>query len=125
MRTLSIRCDSDIACPFCRPHADRVFYVSDLVFGLWDAFPVSAGHALLLTRRHVSDWFDASAEERQALTDAVDAARQVIGAKHAPDGFNIGVNVGEAAGQDGPHLHVHVIPRYAATSRTHAAAYAT
>jgi superfamily II DNA or RNA helicase/HKD family nuclease/diadenosine tetraphosphate (Ap4A) HIT family hydrolase len=99
-------------CSFCNPDPARVFLQSDLIVGLWDAFPVSAGHALLVTRRHVASWFDATDAERQALTEAVQSTRQEILRRHAPDGFNIGVNVGEAAGQTVPHLHVHVIPRY-------------
>ena len=99
-------------CPFCNPDPERVFLQAELIVGLWDAFPVAAGHALLVTRRHVASWFDATASEQQALTDAIQTARQEILRGHAPDGFNIGVNVGEAAGQTVPHLHVHVIPRY-------------
>jgi diadenosine tetraphosphate (Ap4A) HIT family hydrolase len=99
-------------CPFCNPDPDRVFLETELVVGLWDAFAVAAGHALVVTRRHVASWFDTTASERQALTDAIQTARQEILRRHAPHGFNIGVNVGEAAGQTVPHLHVHVIPRY-------------
>jgi diadenosine tetraphosphate (Ap4A) HIT family hydrolase len=74
---------------------------------------VSPGHALVVTRRHVADWFDATDEERTELTAATAAARSRIVEQHRPDGFNIGVNVAEAGGQTVPHLHVHVIPRYA------------
>lgn len=100
-------------CPFCQPEAIRVFFQTDLLIGLWDAFPVSPGHALLVLRRHVPAWFDATPAERSALVEGIEVARQAILAKHAPDGFNIGANVGTAAGQTVPHLHVHVIPRYA------------
>lgn len=79
---------------------------------IWDAYPVALGHALLVTRRHIASWFHATPQERQALTDTIDTAKRAILERHAPDGFNIGVNVGEAAGQTVPHLHVHVIPRY-------------
>jgi len=99
-------------CPFCNPDPARVFLQAELIVGLWDGFPVAAGHALLVTRRHVASWFDATASEQQALTDAIQTVRHEILRRHAPDGFNIGVNVGEAAGQTVPHLHVHVIPRY-------------
>jgi superfamily II DNA or RNA helicase/HKD family nuclease/diadenosine tetraphosphate (Ap4A) HIT family hydrolase len=99
-------------CPFCNPDPDRVFLQADLIVGVWDAFPVAAGHALLVTRRHVASWFDATGQERQALTEAIDSARRAILQRNAPDGFNIGVNVGEVAGQTISHLHVHVIPRY-------------
>ena len=101
------------ACPFCPPPDERVFHRGDLVTGLWDGFPVSPGHALLVPVRHVDTWFDASAEEQAALATAIELARQAILERHAPDGFTIGINVGEAGGQSVPHLHVHVIPRYA------------
>jgi len=99
-------------CPFCRPDAEQIFHVGTLVLGLWDKFPVSPGHALLVTCRHVADWFDASDEERAELVAATMAARANILERHHPSGFNIGINVGEAGGQTVPHLHVHVIPRY-------------
>src|SRR5262245_59880936 len=99
-------------CPFCNPDRTRLFLEAELVIGVWDAFPVSRGHALLVTRRHVVSWFDATVSERQALTEAVHGVRQEILRLHAPDGYNIGVNIGEAAGQTVPHLHIHVIPRY-------------
>jgi diadenosine tetraphosphate (Ap4A) HIT family hydrolase len=73
---------------------------------------VSPGHALVIPRRHVATWFDASLEEKAELLAAVDAARAAIERTNSPDGYNIGVNVGAAAGQTVFHLHVHVIPRY-------------
>ncbi|MCE2515837.1 MAG: HIT domain-containing protein [Acidobacteria bacterium] len=99
-------------CPFCRPEADRVFHQGDLILGLWDMFPVSPRHALIVTRRHIKDWFEASFEEQMALLEGIKIARSVILAIADPAGFNIGVNVGEVAGQTIPHLHLHVIPRY-------------
>ena len=105
-------------CPFCTIDAQRVFYTGEVVIGIWDAFPVSAGHALLLPKRHVASWFDATAQERTELAEATAVAREAILERNArenlriPDGFNIGVNVGESAGQTVFHLHVHVIPRY-------------
>jgi diadenosine tetraphosphate (Ap4A) HIT family hydrolase len=83
------------------------------VLGIWDGFPVSPGHALLIPRRHVESWFDASDDEQRELAAAIDRAREAIEARHRPDGFNVGMNLGAAAGQTVPHLHVHVIPRYA------------
>jgi superfamily II DNA or RNA helicase/HKD family nuclease/diadenosine tetraphosphate (Ap4A) HIT family hydrolase len=99
------------ACPFCTPAPDRIFYQDSTVIGIWDAFPVSPGHALLVPKRHVASWFEASAEERIALTRAIDVARFAIEANFRADGYNIGINGGEAAGQTIFHLHVHVIPR--------------
>jgi diadenosine tetraphosphate (Ap4A) HIT family hydrolase len=100
-------------CAFCQVDASRLFHVGSLVIGLWDAFPVSPGHALLVPRRHVTSWFDATDAERAELAAAVSVARDAILRSHRPEGFNIGVNVGEAAGQTVAHLHVHVIPRHA------------
>lgn len=99
-------------CPFCRPARDRFFHQAPLVCGIWDRFPVSDGHALLVTHRHVATWFDATAEEQQALLEGIKTARTQILRRFKPDGFNIGINVGAAGGQTVPHLHVHVIPRY-------------
>jgi len=98
--------------PFCIPDPKLLFHESELVVGLWDRYPVSPGHALLVPRRHVAGWFDASQEEQQALVAALEAAKRKIEKEHRPDGYNIGVNIGEAAGQTVDHLHVHLIPRY-------------
>lgn len=108
--------DHEVArdCPFCAPDPSRIFHTDEHILGLWDAFPVAAGHALLITKRHVASIFDASPREQRALLDGVEVARKAIFASqaaHPPDAFNIGINVGEAAGQTVPHVHVHVIPR--------------
>lgn len=102
----------DGPCPFCQPDPDRVFYEDSLVCALWDGYPVTEGHALIVPKRHVATWFDATAEERAALNAATDAVREELERRYNPAGFNIGINVGEAAGQTVFHLHVHVIPRY-------------
>ena len=79
---------------------------------VWDAFPVSKGHALVIPLRHVANPFDATAAEHEALVRMVAAVRDTVDELHHPAGYNIGVNVGVAAGQTVHHLHVHVIPRY-------------
>ncbi|MBK7702673.1 MAG: DEAD/DEAH box helicase family protein [bacterium] len=99
-------------CPFCFPSHDCVVHEDSLVRIICDAFPVSLGHLLVTPRRHVGDWFAAAPSEQQALTAALITARNIVLKSHHPDGFNIGVNVGEAAGQTVPHLHIHLIPRY-------------
>jgi diadenosine tetraphosphate (Ap4A) HIT family hydrolase len=99
-------------CPFCSPASSRIAFEDRLTRTLWDAFPVSEGHLLIVPRRHVATWFDASKEEQASITAAIDRARDLLAGRHHPDGFNIGINVGEAAGQTVFHLHVHVIPRY-------------
>jgi diadenosine tetraphosphate (Ap4A) HIT family hydrolase len=100
-------------CPFCTIPEDRIFFHDALVLGLWDAYPVSPGHALLVPRRHVATWFDATDEEKLALGAAIDEAKREIEMRCRPDGYNVGFNAGEVAGQTVFHLHIHVIPRYA------------
>lgn len=104
---------SDQPCPFCDPRpAERIFYEDELTRVLWDGFPVSPGHALVVPRRHVATWFDATAEEQAALIHVLSVARDIVAEHHRPDGYNVGINVGEAAGQTVFHLHIHLIPRY-------------
>ena len=69
---------TDPACPFCSPADDRLFHRGRLVLGLWDQFPVSPGHALIIPRRHVASWFEATDEERVELMAAVADARAAI-----------------------------------------------
>ena len=99
-------------CPFCHPDERRIVWQDDHAYLVWDGFPVSPGHALAIPRRHFAEWFDATDDERKSLFRALDYAREVVAADHSPDGWNIGVNVGPAAGQTVFHLHVHLIPRF-------------
>jgi len=84
-----------------------------LAFAIWDGFPVSPGHALVVPRRAVSSWWEATENERQDLVALIDEVKRLIEERFAPDGFNVGFNSGAAAGQTVDHLHLHVIPRYA------------
>ncbi|OYW25639.1 MAG: hypothetical protein B7Z49_00870 [Hydrogenophilales bacterium 12-63-5] len=97
-------------CPFCQP-IDIVFE-NELAFAIRDRYPASPGHLLILPRRHVADWFDTTPDERHAMFDLADMARARLDAEFHPDGYNLGVNVGEAAGQTVFHVHLHLLPRY-------------
>jgi superfamily II DNA or RNA helicase/diadenosine tetraphosphate (Ap4A) HIT family hydrolase len=99
-------------CIFCQPDRSRIAFETDQFIGLWDGFPVSPGHLLVIPRRHIPTWYDATAEEQVALLQGIEMARQEILRRHQPDGFNIGINIGAAAGQTVFHLHIHLIPRY-------------
>ena len=99
-------------CPFCEPDEERIAYRGSGFTCLWDGFPVSEGHILVVPHRHIASWFEATNEEQISLLQGVAIARQQIQDRYSPEGFNIGINIGEAAGQTVPHLHVHVIPRY-------------
>ena len=98
-------------CPFCDVDESQVFFRDELVFAIWDRYPVSDGHLLIVTARHFADWFEATDEEQRAVMRALEHGRQIIDERYSADGFNVGFNVGEAAGQTIPHLHVHLIPR--------------
>lgn len=101
-------------CPFCDAHAGRALLAeNDVAFSLYDAFPVTPGHALIVSRRHVAALFVLTADEQLAVWALVAPVKAAIEAARTPDGYTIGVNVAEAAGQTVPHVHVHVIPRYA------------
>ena len=101
-------------CPFCQLSPSDLSWSTRLVAAFLDRFPVSPGHTLLIPKRHVATWFEATREEQQALLDAVAAAKERLDREleRKPDGYNVGFNSGEAAGQTVMHLHVHVIPRY-------------
>lgn len=109
--SLSAANDDPRLCPFCNPEPQRVFLRLRHVYALWDGFPVTDGHALIVPYRHVPTWFDAADTERAELFSAIDAVCSIIRERGGIDGFNFGVNVGSAAGQTVPHLHQHVIPR--------------
>jgi diadenosine tetraphosphate (Ap4A) HIT family hydrolase len=100
-----------IACPFCVP--DRVLLVqSPIAMAFEDAFPASKGHALIVPRVHRETYFECTAEERAGMWSLVDQVRDLAVARYMPDGFNVGFNVGAAAGQTVFHAHIHVIPRF-------------
>ncbi len=100
-------------CPFCfLDKKIKVIKYNDLAFVIYDIFPVSKGHCLVITKRHVSNFFDITNEEKLAILNLVDQMKNELHKKYNPDGFNLGVNINEAAGQTVPHVHFHLIPRY-------------
>ena len=96
------------------PFADkRSAVLNDLCYTRYDRYPVNPGHLLVVPFRHVAEFFDATDDEQAALLALVREAKWFLDGRFHPDGYNIGVNVGQAAGQTVMHVHVHVIPRYA------------
>ena len=85
---------------------------NELAFAHYDSYPVNPGHCLIIPRRHVAEYFQATAEEKTAVWALVDEMKTIIDKQYKPDGYNVGVNIGMAAGQSVPHLHIHMIPRY-------------
>ena len=99
-------------CPFCALAPERILIADEFGIVFRDAFPISPGHTLVIPRRHTGSLFDLNDAERNALFALIDQAKQQIDAEFCPDGYNLGINDGPAAGQTVPHLHVHLIPRY-------------
>jgi diadenosine tetraphosphate (Ap4A) HIT family hydrolase len=100
-------------CPFCQIPAARIIEGNDLAYTVSDAHPVSRGHTLIIPWRHLTDFFDLSTAEAGAIFDLLGQARTRLDRSHGPDGYNVGINIGRDAGQTIPHVHVHLIPRYA------------
>ena len=99
-------------CPFCQLDAARIAFADDVTLVIRDAFPVSPGHTLIIPRRHVGSFFQLTAPERESMFELLTQAKVELDETLQPDGFNIGINDGAAAGQTVPHLHLHLIPRY-------------
>jgi diadenosine tetraphosphate (Ap4A) HIT family hydrolase len=99
------------ACELCV--AADVVFESEFAYVRYDGNSLSPGHVLVVPKRHVAGFFDMSAAEQGSVLALLNRAQRFIQEKHSPDGYNIGVNVGKAAGQNRMHVHVHLIPRYA------------
>ena len=99
-------------CPFCTLPSSRIVKENDLAVLVRDAYPVSPGHSLVIPKRPMGSWFEATEEERKAMLALVDEAKAMIDTELAPNSYNIGINDGPAAGQTVPHLHMHLIPRF-------------
>jgi diadenosine tetraphosphate (Ap4A) HIT family hydrolase len=97
-------------CPFCSRSEDVI--ANEMAHVRYDKYPVSDGHMLIIPHRHVSNYFELTPEERIAMFELLEEAKLLLDKERKPDGYNIGINVGEAAGQTVWHVHAHLIPRY-------------
>lgn len=97
-------------CPFCKI-ANKVFE-NNLAQAFYDDYPVTKGHLLIIPKRHEADYFNLSGDERRAIHELVELGKSKLDMEEKPDAYNIGINIGEAAGQTVFHCHVHLIPRY-------------
>jgi diadenosine tetraphosphate (Ap4A) HIT family hydrolase len=100
----------DPTCALCRP--EDVVVADEHAYVARDKFSLSPGHVIAVPHRHVADFFAMTTQEKHAVLALLDRAREQIDRDHRPDGYNIGVNIGAAAGQSRMHVHVHLIPRY-------------
>lgn len=100
-------------CPFCNPEGcGTIIAESDRAFAIYDRYPVNPGHVLIIPKRHCADYFDLSAVEQTSCWELVNQVKSILHEQFRPDGFNIGINNLQAAGQTIPHVHIHLIPRY-------------
>jgi diadenosine tetraphosphate (Ap4A) HIT family hydrolase len=102
----------DSKCPFCNLSKDRILFEDEECIAFLDNYPISKGHALVIPRLHVESIFGIAPEAWTAVWQMVSRVRAHAITTYKPDGINIGVNDGPAAGQTIQHAHIHVIPRY-------------
>jgi diadenosine tetraphosphate (Ap4A) HIT family hydrolase len=102
-----------MACPLCAAvDQARPLAANDLAVALPDRYPLSPGHHLVIPRRHEADFFRLEDGEMRALWSLLAVAKLRLDEQLTPDGYNVGINVGDAAGQTIGHVHIHLIPRY-------------
>lgn len=100
-------------CIFCKEFKkDKIIYQDHIWIAISDSYPVSSGHTLLIPKRHCNTFFDLSYIELKTMYNAIKNIKDILDKRYNPDGYNIGMNCGEAAGQSIMHCHIHIIPRY-------------
>ena len=101
---------SENNCIFCNP--TNILINGEYAYSRLDGYPVSEGHCLIIPKRHVGSIDELTDVELKDLYTVLHQTKTLLIETYLPDGFNIGINEGEAAGQTVPHLHIHLIPRY-------------
>ncbi|MCE8423099.1 MAG: HIT family protein [Candidatus Methanoperedens sp.] len=99
-------------CLFCNIEIKSIVLENQLFYVIFDKYPVNPGHLLIISRRHIPDLFDLNETEFNHLYEIINKAKKMLDLKYKPDGYNIGANCGEVAGQTILHFHLHIIPRY-------------
>lgn len=99
-------------CTFCNIEELEVILENNLAYAVYDKYPVNKGHILVITKRHVDNYFNTTKDEKFALLELIDRCKEILDSQYSPDGYNIGINCGIYAGQTIMHLHIHLIPRY-------------
>ena len=99
-------------CPFCNLAEERIWVQTDSAIAFLDNFPVSPGHTLVIPADHIGALMELPENDLKEIWELVAHVRKLLIEKYKPDGFNIGINEGIAAGQTVPHAHIHIIPRF-------------
>ena len=99
-------------CLFCKELKDRVLFETSQWIAIYDAYPVSDGHTLLIPKEHYETFFDLPDSLIESLQYRIKDVKRILDEKYNPSGYNIGVNCGQSAGQTVNHCHIHIIPRY-------------
>lgn len=103
----------EAACLFCNiPVEQKIMAESQLALAFLDRYPVSSGHTLIIPKRHVASYFELEGSELKQINELCFLCKDILHSQYHPDGFNVGFNVGRAAGQSIFHCHMHLIPRF-------------
>ena len=100
-------------CPFCLNNLNsEILLENNFSYAIYDKFPVSKGHILIIPKQHNSNYFDLSLEEQKECLILLNNAKKILDKEFKPDGYNVGININKDAGQTIWHAHIHLIPRY-------------
>lgn len=99
-------------CPFCNISKNRILFENEKAFAIFDQYPVSPGHTLIISKSHYVNYFELPKSEQVLCWNLVNTIKENIEEVYSPDGYNIGININESAGQTINHVHIHIIPRY-------------
>ena len=91
---------------------ERIIYKGKYFFMIYDTYPVSKNHLLIISNVLREDYFSLTPEEQQELPKMINKAKNIIEKEINPDGYNIGMNCGVSSGQTIMHFHCHIIPRF-------------
>ena len=97
-------------CPFCSK--SEFILENEFWICIYDNYPVSKGHTLIIPKRHFNDYFLTTEVERSSFDKILFDVKEHLDKEYSPDGYNVGFNVNEEGGQSIFHCHIHVIPRY-------------
>lgn len=100
-------------CIFCNPHRKiNLLTESATAYAMFDGYPLSKGHVLIVPKRHISNYFELPLKEQSACWIMANKVQEILTKEFHPDGFNVGMNINKAAGQAMNHATIHIIPRY-------------